>query len=53
MTFDLFTARSNLHPHTLYGETFKKSFSQNVLNTKAEIYSYDQTNKTFYFLITT
>ena len=33
LTFDLFMARSNLHPIYYYGENFEKSFSQNVLKT--------------------
>ena len=32
LTFDLFTAMSNLRPIHLYGENAEKSYSQNVLN---------------------
>ena len=33
MTYDLFKAKSNLHPHTFIWGKVKKSFSQNVLKT--------------------
>ena len=31
LTLDVFTARSNLRPHALYGKNVEKSFPQNVL----------------------
>ena len=33
LTFDFFTTRSNLRPHTFYGENVEKSFSQYILKT--------------------
>ena len=33
LTFDLFTPRSNLHPHAFVSENVEKSFSQNVFKT--------------------
>ena len=40
MTFDLFTARSNLHPHTFVWGNVEKSFTQNEFETTVRSLQY-------------
>ena len=47
LTFDFFTAMSNLHTYALYGENSENAVSQNVLKTRLKLTMYHQSRKHF------